>query len=354
MPLSPAQFRESNPSCFFLDPSDPEAIDQYLRTRGVLGSGDRVRAASKAGDGNMNCTLRVTTGACSFIVKQSRPWVEKYPQFEAPWDRACVEAEFYQLVSTSRSAAGRMPRLIDFNPLARVLVLEDLGEAADYSSLYRGDTISGQEIAVLAGFLSELHGTFGEASAATALRNHAMRELNHAHIFVIPLAQDNGIALDAITPGLAAAAQTLKSDEAFCRGAASLGRSAYLAEGRCLVHGDFFPGSVLRTPGGPKVIDPEFGHFGRAEWDVAVFLAHLLVSGQTPKQWRAWLDAYAAPSGFDEELMLKLAGVEVMRRLLGYAQLPINHGIERKTLLLELSRNLVLQPGMSLLADPSY
>ena len=38
-------------------------------------------SAVRAGDGNMNCTVRVTTGTGTLIVKQSRPWVEKYPRF---------------------------------------------------------------------------------------------------------------------------------------------------------------------------------------------------------------------------------------------------------------------------------
>lgn len=41
--------------------------------------------------------------------------------------------------------------------------------------------------------------------------------------------------------------------------------------------------------------------------------------------------------------VLAFAGVEIMRRLIGVAQLPVRYGIEEKRRLLDLSRKLVLQ-----------
>ena len=49
--------------------------------------------------------------------------------------------------------------------------------------------------------------------------------------------------------------------------------------------------------------------------------------------------------------MLQLAGVEIMRRLIGYAQLPVGYGLNRKRELLELSRSLVLEPQARRFAD---
>ncbi|MBK8314154.1 MAG: hypothetical protein IPL01_09085 [Acidobacteria bacterium] len=62
--------------------------------KGWLNTDERVISAGKAGEGNMNYTLRVETSDRSFILKQARPWVEKYPQVSAPWDRAIVEGSF--------------------------------------------------------------------------------------------------------------------------------------------------------------------------------------------------------------------------------------------------------------------
>ena len=47
--------------------------------------------------------------------------------------------------------------------------------------------------------------------------------------------------------------------------------------------------------------------------------------------------------------MCQLAGVEIMRRLIGYAQLPLTANRERKRKLLDLSRELVLRPHRKLI-----
>ncbi len=340
-----ACFRAAHPDLFFLDPGDTASLEKFLKVRGILAPASRAVAARKAGEGNMNCTVRVTTTDGSLIVKQARPWVEKYPQFAAPWDRACREAEFYRLVAGASHVARMMPRLIDSDAAARVLVLEDLGENSDYTGLYAGETIDDSEIEVMAGFLARLHRLSPCPGGPCGLANREMRELNHSHIFVVPLTPANGLDLDAMTPGLAQAAHRLQSDAAYVDEVARLGREVYLADGGSLLHGDFFPGSLLRTPTGPRIIDPEFAFFGRPEFDVGVFLAHLFLSDQPVAKRRRWRKAYDAPPGFDDLLMLQLAGVEIMRRLIGYAQLPVR-GLQLKCALLELSRALVLRPGL--------
>jgi len=295
----------------------------------------------RAGEGNMNCTVRVTTTARSVIVKQSRPWVEKYPQFAAPGDRVCREAEFYRRVEARPAVAGLMPRVLGFDAEGRVLVLEDLGTASDYTGVYRDGGFSVSEVGLLAAYLRALHEPLEEAGG---LSNREMRELNHAHIFVIPLDRGSGVPLDQVTPGLSQVAAVLQGDRGYCREVERLGREVYLGDGPALVHGDFFPGSLLRTPAGPRVIDPEFGYLGRPEYDAGVFLGHLWLSGHEVPALRAWHGAFTGTRGFEAALMLQLAGVEIMRRLIGYAQLPLVYGLDRKRELLELSRDLVLDP----------
>lgn len=341
--MTPHEFRAEHPALFFLNAAEPEPLAVFLRKAGCLTEDEAVMDCARAGEGNMNCTVRITTRRRSLIVKQSRPWVEKYPQFAAPWDRACREAEFYRLVASQTQVAAMMPRLLHFDAGSRILVLEDLGVAKDYTGIYRGECFSSAEIHALAGYLSGLHAAYVDAPSP-ALTNRDMRTLNHAHIFAIPLAANNGLDLDTVTRGLTVAVESLKSDARYCREVARLGRETYLADGPCLLHGDFFPGSLIRTGTVPRVIDPEFGFFGRPEFDVGVLFAHLLL-GHQPAALRTQLRRdYQALAHFDDELMLQLAGVEIMRRLIGYAQLPVGYGLDRKRDLLEISRNLVLEP----------
>lgn len=346
------QFAASHPGGFFLDAAETQAIQSYLRARKLVADGETVQSAQRAGEGNMNCTLRVEVGEAggvnrTMIVKQSRPWVEKYPQIEAPEDRALSEARFYLLASPCEQIASQMPKLIDLDTEARVLVLEDVGQACDFTGVYRGDPLPGEVVRTLAGWLSMLHGLHHSATSRRSLANREMRLLNLTHIFHLPLDPANGLDLDTITPGLQQAASVCLESAEFVARVRSLGE-LYLSDGHPLLHGDFYPGSWLSTEAGPIVIDPEFAFFGRPEFDVGVLLGHLHLSQQRTEVFDAMYEAYEPPEGFDWSLAISFAGCEIMRRLLGVAQLPLTADLQRKTELLALSVDAVLRPGDSL------
>ena len=99
------------------------------------------------------------------------------------------------------------------------------------------------------------------------------------------------------------------------------------------MHGDYFPGSWLRTSGGICIIDPEFCFLGTAAFDVGVMLGHLFLARQTAALREGFLGLYAAsaPGGAEVgRLARRFAGVEIMRRLIGVAQLPLVYGTERE------------------------
>lgn len=321
----------------YLDARHPEPLARFLRERGQLEPQEAIHSVAPAGEGNMNLTLRVTTSRRSLVVKQARPWVEKYPTIAAPVERADSEAAFYRLVMGLPAVAARMPRLLDYDPERRVLLLEDLGVASDYTGLYRGETLTPHEAATLAHWLSLLHAARWPTDVVAGLSNLPLRQLNHEHVFHLPLSPGNSVDLDAITPGLRAIAVTLAADQVLRDAIAALGE-LYLsgpAERPSLLHGDFFPGSWLRTPSGPAVIDPEFAFFGPAEWDVGVFLAHLTMAGQPAETVAAARRAYQPEASFDWSLAKRFAAVEVVRRLVGVAQLPLRVTLDEKRRLLE-------------------
>lgn len=292
----------------------------------------------------MNLTLRVATDQRSLIVKQSRPWVERYPSIAAPRDRVLGEARFYTLISRHDEIVARTPRLIEIDAKSRVMVLEDLGVANDDTGLYGDERLAPPDAERLADWLGRLHRLEFDATSMASLTNREMRTLNHEHLFQVPLDPRNGLDLDAITPGLASAAAELAADADYADRAAQLGE-LYLIDGPTLLHGDYFPGSWLRGEHGLRVIDPEFAFFGPAEFDVGVMLGHLYLSGQDDATHAAVIGAYEGPLGFDWRLAIRFAGIEIMRRLIGVAQLPLAAGIDRKRELLHLSREFVLSPN---------
>ena len=349
-----AAFAEAAPEGYFLDTTDHDGLTRFLRAQAWIDSGDAVCDLAPAGEGNMNCTLRVTTGTRTFILKQSRPWVEKYPDIAAPVDRALQEGAFYEEVAHHRPVAQMMPELLGVNRASRILMLADLGPAADYTGLYRGEALERDDVDALLRYLSELHAVSAEPESARRFVNRDMRRLNHHHIFEFPLLTNAGFDLDAVTAGLQAEADRLRGEPDYVAAVTRLGDS-YLADGRSLLHGDFFPGSWVRTEHGLRVIDPEFCFFGPPEFDVGVLLAHLYLSAQTPEIRQTVTAGYRRDEPFDEDLAAQFAGVEMMRRLLGVAQLPlpVTATLTQKRLWLERSRQLVCgrQPWRTILCD---
>ncbi|HMV69141.1 MAG TPA: phosphotransferase [Myxococcota bacterium] len=320
------RFTRDMPGALFLDPDAPDALRDHLRAIGWLGASEALTRVERAGEGNMNLVLRVWTDARSFIVKQSRPWVERYPAIDAPADRALVEARFYGLAAGA--VAARMPRLLAVDAPSRMLLLEDLGPAADLTDAYGGRPIAADELDALIDWLGALHGTPPPMDGS--LDNRGMRALNHLHMFDLPLRPDGGT--DPERRGT-----WLRSDRAYVAVVRALGER-YLAGGPCLVHGDYYPGSWVRTARGVHVLDPEFAHAGDAELDLGVMAAHLVFTGAGSPG--ALLARYPRPA--DATLVRRYAGVELMRRVLGVARLPLRADEERLRSWLELSRSWVL------------
>jgi len=343
---------EFPPEVFRLSAEAPEALTRHLRQLGVLDAGERIHQLRPPGAGNMNVVLRAVTDRRSLVVKQAVPWVVKYPQFAAPWDRALREQEFYALIRARPALAGKLPRLLAADPAARLLVLEDLGTAADLTGLYQGGILAADDSAAVADFLTELHAAFRDLPAAARITNREMRALNAPHLFTISFSGNNGLNLDPLEPGLAAVAAPLKADEALKHQLQRLEREHYLTDGPALLHGDCFPGCLLTTSAGLRVIDPEFCFFGPPEFDLGVWLGHLLLARQSPDLVAHGLRRYRPGAGWMPELMARFAGVEILRRLLGYAQLPLPAGLAFKRELVARGRELVLTGNPEILLQP--
>lgn len=334
----------NQPEFEYLDAGDAERFEKYLRSRGWLAPNERLVGASRAGEGNMNYTLRVRTSTLSFILKQARPWVEKYPQIAAPAERAIVEARFYTEINNVPAVAALMPKLLGVDTESNVLVLEDLGESGDMTDLYRGELLTEAELDVLTDYITHLHRAIVSEEAKELLSNRSMRELNHEHIFRLPFDPVFNYDLDAITPGLNEAASDLRNDSGLNLIALRLG-FVYLSNGTTLLHGDYFPGSWLRVNGGARIIDPEFCFVGAAEFDLGVMVAHFVLSGQPDEFIDCVVDRYEGVEDFDLNLAYGFAGVEIIRRLVGVAQLPLACGLKKKIEMLERARKWMLAWG---------
>lgn len=339
------KFFEHDPQAFFLDGTELRALEHYLKRNGWLALMEELTSAEIAGPGNMNYTLRISTADRSFIVKQSRPWVEKFPFIDAPPERAIIEGQFYQLVQLDKGLKEFTPLIMGFDELSSIIVLQDLGQASDYNNIYKkGEELSGEDLKVLVHILSTLHNKYNIDTTRERIYNRRMRRLNHEHLFLYPFSKDSGFDLDdAIMPGLQAVANTYKNNEALVKRVQELGQ-VYLDDGDTLLHGDYYPGSWLSTANGPKIIDPEFCFFGPREFELSVLIAHLMMAQQPEGHFVFIKDNY---EGFDElnvPLLMNFVGVELMRRIMGLAQLPLDLTLTERTELLEKAYSMIMAP----------
>lgn len=313
-----------------------DAVQRILRDLDLLENEESIASLAPAGDGNMNLTLRVQTSQSrSLIVKQSRPWVEKYPAIKAPVERIDAERRFYEAVGPVESLASRMPKLLAYSEAHHLLVLNDLGLSADMTSLYAAPIIEVEQLTALGEWLANLHSINMHEYSKDDFRNLALRRLNHAHIFEIPFGSAMPFSLDDITPDLEAVAKLVRSNHKIRKAAAELGQR-YLTDGTTLLHGDFFPGSWLDLDGEIFIIDPEFSHCGTAEFDVGVAMGHMRICGIENDAIEAFITSYASKRPkTDAMLVAQFAAIEVLRRLLGVAQLPLTIDLESKQALVD-------------------
>lgn len=310
----------------------PENLAEYLIGRGFARAGQAFRS-EPAGDGNINWVRRAWPGdGGSLVVKQARPALERFPEYQVTTERIVYEARYYETVRPV-DAARRCPEVLDFDESQRVLLLEDLGDAPRLDGRLGGEPAPGAMAAAggaIGAFLGAVHAaTAGRADLPGRFANDAMRRLHGDHIFLLPF-RENDFKL---TAPLRARAETLWRDEAITA-LTDAAYHEYLTRQDALVHGDVQGGNLLLTERGPRLVDAEIAHMGDEAFDLGILVAHLVVAaaarGAAPSLRPAVarsLDAYADARGRgaapDPGRVFRHAGIELLRRTLGAARLEV-------------------------------
>ncbi len=325
-----------------LSEADATSLQTYLRNEKLIQPNENIVEFAPAGEGNMNHTLRVSTNQRSIILKQSLPYVAKYPDIPAPENRIFAEYQFYEQITQVPKLAAKMPKILGFDQRNHLMTLSDCGKNPDFSHIYNNEKgINQTTLTEIAHWLAELHKLPLSTNDKTKFANREMRALNHLHIFEFPLNPKNGFDLESICSGLTDEAQKIQSNEAFISETKRIGK-IYLNDGDTLIHGDCFPGSLLDTDKGPMIIDPEFCHCGFREFDLGVLYAHLLMSKELTELAERFLNLSKGILNYDVTLTQKVAGIEIMRRIIGVAQIPAKFDLKQRSKLLRLATKLVL------------
>ena len=164
---------------------------EYLRARG-LAEAETQCTTEPAGDGNINWVRRIQANdGRSWIIKQAREQLEKFPQYRADTRRILVEAAWLQQAASVDHDAC-CPEIIDFDPDLRVLVLEDLGLCPRLDQELLTERNLAAPLETIGGLLGRLHRkTSHDASLAATFRSTNMRELHFAHIFELPFSEND-------------------------------------------------------------------------------------------------------------------------------------------------------------------
>jgi 5-methylthioribose kinase len=321
-----------------------EGIPAYVRGLGLAGANERIDVAP-GGDGNINWVRRVRVSGPpprSFVLKQARPALERFPQYSAPTERLLFEARWFEL-ARARDDVGICPHVLALDEPNRVLVLEDLSSAERLdAALARGADVAPQ-LEALARFLARVHAaTDGDATLPARFENEAMRRLHGEHIFVLPFrANDFGLS-----PRLEAAAHEVRADAALVRAAAGA-YARYSTPRGALVHADVQAGNVLLlASGGVKLLDAEIAHIGDAAFDLGTLLAHLALpaaarGGDASALLARVSGAYRGERACGAEMIARAqgyAGFELIRRTIGAARVPAVASDECGLRVLELGR----------------
>ncbi len=309
-------------------------LQHYLESKGWIENETIIRSEIP-GDGNMNVVLAVVTDRRKVILKQSRPYVQKYPQIAAPTERIKTEYQFYQTILDS-GIGQHFPKIIAFDETDNIMMMEYISDAVDMVALYREQVVSDNELDALVKIIKTIHHC---RPKSTFPENMLLRELNHQHIFVLPFLENNGFQLDVIQDGLEGISLRYKKDKDLARVVKNIGRR-YLSKGEFLLHGDYYPGSWMRAAKGLYVIDPEFSHLGFKEFDIGVMIAHLIMATGDEEMKSKILSIYS--DDVDEKLIHQITGIEIMRRLIGLAQLPLTRTLAEKEYLLQLAYKMIL------------
>jgi 5-methylthioribose kinase len=333
----PAAFREAD-------------LPGWLASLGLLAPGEPV-AVEPAGDGNINWVRRVRSLARerSFVVKQARPALERFPEYRVSTRRIEVEARWYETVARF-DRAGVCPRVHCFDAARKALVLEDLGGAEPLDRLLaRGGDGAGAARA-LGAFLGAVHAGTRDPALAARFENEEMRRLHGEHVFTLPFAANDF----PLSPALRRSAREIAAERALlARIEAARGR--YYGSALALVHGDVQPANVLVTARGPKLLDAEIAHLGDPAFDVGQLAGHLWLRAAARGQagaaapavralWSAWTAALGGAHAVDFSACAIYAGIEMLRRTLGAARLPEVADDEAALRVIAAGRGWVLSP----------
>ena len=228
---------------------------EYLVDRGLLQRGTRAQASELVG-GVSSTVVAVRGEDDGLVVKQALPRLRVDEEWLAKQERTEVEAAAMQLCG--RLTPGRVPRIVDVDPAAHVLVMELLPEDARN---WQAAVAAGIPHAEAGRWAGE---TLGIWHARTAGDERIARTFDDYEAFeqlrLRPFFETMIGRLPDLEPEIAPRLAELRDRHV------------------CLVHGDYAIKNMLIGGGGRWVLDFEVAHYGNPVFDLGFFLSFAVLS----------------------------------------------------------------------------
>ena len=369
----------SSPARGRYEPLDIVSVVEWARP--VLPAASR---AEEIGDGNLNLIFRVfDDDDHSVIVKQALPYLrivgESWP---LTLERARIESD--ALALQNRLAPGLVPTLFGYDSGRKAIVMEDLRSFEVWRTALNGRRTYPQAAADVGRFCGQMiMGTSNLLCDPDEWKSLLSRSVNpelcaitEDLVFTAPYVD---AASNDIEPHLAEEAAALRTDSELAESAAAL-RHQFRTRAEAFIHGDLHTGSVMVSPTGTRVIDPEFAFMGPMGFDCGAVLGNLAISfiahhvqshhefaagvaGDARAFWDAltatigglWPEAEPWRGRFTTDLLADsahYAGAKMIRRIVGLAHVSDITGIGDANLRLQ-AQIAVLRGGRELVCSRS-
>ncbi len=317
-------------------------LTDYLVDQKWISSGEEVVLSEQLTQGNMNLCLRITTPKQKLVIKQGRAWVEKYPHIPAPVGRTTTEALFYQSLSDVALLAASMPQFIGVDHELQVMATAFIENSMDGNFVYSqesGANFFKKWSTDLLEFLRHLS-NLPTGNFKHQFDNIELKRLNAFHMYDYPFQKAQ---IDKATQDFNLDLTWMMTDKSLQQ-RKKLSED-YLSPGRFLIHGDFYPGSFLiqKTENREKifVFDPEFCTIGRREFDVGVLMAHMILAKAEPSEILIELKKNKYCVDLDFDSIKNIAAYEILRRILGVAQVLHDGSPEKKKNFIVIAKNIL-------------
>ncbi|GGB11596.1 S-methyl-5-thioribose kinase [Macrococcus hajekii] len=263
-------------STYFL--MDEVAVAQYAREKIDKFNGNQL-SVTEIGDGNLNYVFRVSDGEQSVIIKHSGVTARISDEFVLSTDRTIREGRLIE--AHSRYVPDQLPEIISIDLVMKCVVMEDLKDYAILRTALQQGDICPHLGKSLGHYLSEtlirtsdfVLPAKEKKSLQKEMINPELCEITEDLVYTEPFY--NNFSRNEISSELELFVEKYIYGDASLKAAVAQAKLKFLNKAESLIHGDLHSGSIFIKKDGLKVIDPEFGFFGPAGYDVGNVIAHL-------------------------------------------------------------------------------